>query len=450
MKAIIIGAGDVGFHLASRLSGQGDEICVLDLEQEKVDRVEDHLDVMALQGTGVDYAMLERAGVDSADVLIAVTDNDEVNLQACRLAGLYGVRLKVARAGGGYYYRKSEIAPFTDTGADVLVNPERVCAAEIERLLNYAAATDVVEFAGGRVVLMGMRIGERCEFREMPLGRIAEKFAERNFLVAAISRGDQTIIPGGEDMIHQGDLLYAVGISGAADEIFRLAGQESRRMERVMIAGGGKVAVILARRLEEVSIVPIIFEPDRERCQQLADKLASALVLNGDATDIELLQSEGIEGVGAFVALTPDDENNIISSLVARNLGAAKTIAQIKRIEYMDLACRIGLDAAVSPHLSTVNAIIAAMNSERLLALANLRGLSVQIMEVAIRDDLPLVGRPLKDARLPAPCIVGAVVRGQEVFIPHGQDALQPGDRAIVFTLAVHAQKVSRFFLRQG
>ncbi len=447
MKAIIIGAGDVGFHLAARLSGQGDEICVLDLEQEKVDRVEDHLDVLAFQGTGVDWTLLEKAGISEAEAFIAVTDNDEVNLTACRIAGRYGVRLKVARVGGEYYYRKSTAAPFEDTGADVMVNPERACAAEIERLLHYAAATDVVEFAGGQVVLMGMRIGERCEFREMPLERIAGKFAERNFLVAAISRGEQTIIPRGEDVIHQGDLLYAVGVSGAADEIFRLAGHETRRLERVMIAGGGKVSVLLARRLEEAGVQPILFEPDRERCVQLAEKLAASLVLNGDATDIDLLLSEGVEGVGAFVALTADDENNIISSLVARNLGAAKTIAQIKRIEYLGLASRIGLDAAVSPHLSTVNAILTATNSERLLALATLRGLSVQIMEVAVRDDLPLVGVPLKAVDLPAPCIVGAVVRGERVFIPHGEDSLAPGDRIIIFTLAVHAQKISRFFL---
>lgn len=447
MRAIIIGAGDVGFHLASRLSGQGDEICVLDLDQDKVDRVEDHLDVLAHQGTGVDFRLLEKAGVMNADCLVAVTDNDEVNIMCCRIAGLYGVRLKVARVDGEYYYRKSSIAPFDETGVDVMVNPEQACASEVELLLNYSAATDVVEFAEGQVVLMGMRIGERCAYRDMPLHRIAGEFAVRNFLVAAISRGDQTIIPRGEDVIHEGDLIYAIGKSGAADDIFRLAGHESRRLERVMIAGGGPVSVLLALRLEAAGVMPIIFEADRERCNLLAEKLNTSLVLNGDATDIELLQSEGVEGVGCFVALTDDDENNIISSLVARNMGAAKTIAKIKRIEYLGLANRIGLDAAVSTHLSTVNAILAAINSERLLTLATLRGLSVQIMEVEIRDDLSIVGKTLREARLPGPCIVGAVVRDGEVFIPHGDDSLIPGDKAIVFTLADNARKVSRFFL---
>jgi trk system potassium uptake protein TrkA len=194
-------------------------------------------------------------------------------------------------------------------------------------------------------------------------------------------------------------------------------------------------------------VVPIIFESDRARCTVLAEKLASSLVLNGDATDLDLLESEGVDGVDGFVALTDNDENNIISALVARNMGATKAIAQIKRLEYLNLATRIGIDASVSPHLSTVNAILAATHSERLLALATLRGMSVQIMEISVRQGLPYTGRELKDLDIPPDSLIGAVVRGGKTFIPHGNDKLLAGDTAVVFCLARQAKKVSKFFL---
>ncbi len=447
MRTIIIGAGDVGFHLADRLSQQGEEIVVIDLDQEKVDKVADHLDVLALQGSGVDYRILNKAGIARSDTLVAVSDNDEVNILACQLADRYDVAMKIARVGANYYYDHSPFAPSSSLGIDVMVNPEEACAVEVQKLLNFAAATVVVEFADGEVILMGMRVGERFLYRDMPLKRIAGEFERRNFLVTAINRGEQTIIPGGEDVILEGDLLYVIGKSEAIDDILRLAGYENRILQRVMLAGGTKVSVRLAHLLEAGGATPIIFEADRTRCAALAEELEASLVLNGDATDLDLLQSEGVDGVDGFVALTEDDENNIISSLVAKNMGATKVIAQIKRLEYISLANRIGIDATVSPHLSTVNAILAATHSERLLALATLRGLSVQIMEVSIRDNLPIVNKPLKDLKFPPGCILGSIVRGSQILIPHGDDHLEPGDKVVIFTLAKQAGKVSKFFL---
>ena len=447
MKAIIVGAGDVGFHLADRLSQQGEEICVIDIDQEKVDRVQDHLDVLAFQGSGVDHNLLIRAGIDESDTVIAVTDNDEVNIITCQLARRYGVELKIARVGGEYYYGENPLAPFGELGIDVMVNPEEACALEVERLLKRAAATDVVEFHGGAVVLMGIKISERCLYCNMPLRRIAGEFERRQFLVTAINRGDQTIIPHGDDVILQDDLLYVIGKSEETAEIFRLTGHEDRRLERVMVAGGTKVGVILARLLESDGVGPVIFEADRNRCVYMAEELGSTLVLNGDATDLDLLAAEGVDGVDGFVALTEDDEPNIISCLVAKNMGAGKTIAHIKRLEYLSLASRIGIDAVVSPHLSTVNAILATTARKGILSLVTLRGLHVQIMEVVIRSDLPVVDKPLKELSLPGPCILGSVVRGEEIFIPHGDDRLAAGDKVVIFTLAKNARKVSKYFL---
>jgi len=447
MRAIIIGAGDVGFQLASRLSQQGEEIVVVDLDQEKVDRVEDHLDVIALQGSGVDFRILEKAGIAMSDTLIAVSDNDEVNILACQTALRYNIQHKVARVGGEYYYGDSPMAQRGLLGVDVLVNPEEACAREIQNLLNLAAATEVVEFAKGEVVLVGLKIGSRFLYRDTPLHRIASEFEKHNFLVTAISRGEQTIIPGGDDVIREGDLLYVIGKRDDTGEMLALAGFENRKLQRVMLAGGTPVAVRLAGLLEASGATPVIFEADRNRCAQLAEQLSASLVLNGDATDLDLLQSEGVDGVDGFVALTEDDENNMISCLVAKNLGAVKAIAQIKRLEYLTLATRIGVDAVVSPHLATVNAILAATHSERLLALATLRGMSVQIMEVSVREGLPYVGKPLKDLSLPPGCIIGSVVRSGATLIPHGDDHLEPGDKVVVFTQDRQAKKVSRYFL---
>ncbi len=447
MRAIIAGAGDVGFHLASRLSQQGEEIVVIDPDQEKVDRVSDHLDVLALQGSGVDFRMLDKAGIARSDMVIAVTDDDEVNIMVCQLARRYGVGLKIARVGADCYYGDSPLSPREDLGIDVMVNPEVAAAEQVVRLLRLAPATDVAEFAEGEVMLIGLRIGESFPHLDRPLREIAGEFEARAFLVAAISRGDQTIIPGGQDLIRRGDLLYVIGRSEAVPDILRLTGHSDRPLQRVMLAGGTRTAVLTARRLEERGVSPIIFEASRARCAELAEELTSTLVLNGDATDLDLLQSEGVDGVDGFVALTGDEENNIISCLVARNMGAGKVIARIRRIEYINLAHRIGIDATVSPHLSTVNAILSAANSDRLIALATMRGLSAQIMEVSIKAGLPYVGKPLRELRLPSACILGSVVRDGRVFIPHGSDHLEPGDKAVIFTLAQQARKVSKYFL---
>ena len=446
MKAVILGAGDVGFHLAGRLSSEGEEITVIDIDQEKVDRVEDRLDVLALQGNGVDYALMEKAGIKEAEILIAVTENDEVNIIACEIARRYGVAHKIARVSGEYYYGDNPLAPYSELGIDVMVNPQRATAAEINRLLNHAPATDVVEFARGAVVLVGLKIGSSCLYRDTPLHRLATEFERRKFLVAAINRGDQTIIPKGDDVISEGDQLYVIGKSDATAEILRLAGHEDRKLERVMIAGGTEIGELLAGRLEQQGVVPIIFEANKRRCAELAEKLASTLVLNGDATDLDLLATEGVDGVGGFVAITPDDENNIISCLVAKNMGALKTIAQIKRLEYLDLASRVGVDAVVSPHLSTVNEILASTTRGGLLSLATLRGLTVQIMEVFIRPDHSFIGKPLKDINLPENCILGTVIRGNDVFIPHGEDRLEAGDKVVVFSQSKYSKKVNKFF----
>ena len=295
MKAIIIGAGDVGFHLAARLSQQGGEIVVIDLDQTKVSRVEDHLDVLALQGSGVDYRVLGKAGIAESDTLIAVSDNDEVNILACQLAARYEVQMKIARVGADYYYGDSPLAPFSSLGVDVMVNPEEACAAEVQKLLNFAAATDVVEFADGEVILMGMRVGERFLYRDMPLKRIAGEFERRNFLVTAISRGEQTIIPGGEDLILEGDLLYVIGKSEAVDDILRLAGYENRKLQRVMLAGGTNVSVRLAHLLEDGGATPIIFEADRTLCAALAEELEAITNLPEWVYSVTELHVPGLE-----------------------------------------------------------------------------------------------------------------------------------------------------------
>ena len=433
MRILIVGAGQVGYHLAERLSQQGQDVVVIDSSAEKAENIADRLDVLTVVGNGAAVPVLEEAGVDGAGLFLAVTNRDEVNIIGCLAADRLGVRRKVARISNPDFFVEGSVLSREQLGIDLMINPERECAAETMNLLSSEVASELIEFAGGRVFLVGLRVQDGAPVAGRTILDLAGDLQERHYTTVAIEHDGATEIPTGESRIEAGDLIYLMTPSTEMGHLAALAGYEAYPLRRVLIAGGSAEAVHLARYLEEEGVACTIIDRDRRRCVELSTELPRALVLHGDATDAELLELEGVGSVDGFVALTSTDETNLLSSLLAKATGARKVISLLQRRQYTAIAARLGIDATVSPRLSAANTILRYVHRANVSAVATLRGVDAEAVEVRIGPRARALGKPLRDIDFPAGGIVGAIVRDGNLITPRGDDWVQTGDHVILF-----------------
>lgn len=446
MRIVVIGAGEVGYHLAARLSVEQHDVVVIERDTELATRIQSQLDVLVIEGNGASLAILERAGIEQAELLLAVTNLDEVNLIACLIASQFGVALKVARVSNPEYYERRGVLEEKKFGADLLINPEKECAREILKLFHRSAATDVAEFAGGRVVLLALPVGRSAPAVGRSLEEIGQTLKGRHFLTVAIDRDGDTIIPQGMTRVENGDTIYLVAEAQYLPEAYELLGLERQRTQRAMLLGGGRVGTHLAHMLEREGVQPTVIERSRERCVALAESLESGLVLHGDATDLDLLAQEGIAETDGLAAVTSEDETNLLASLLAKHLGARKVIALLKRAEYIPLVTRIGIDAAVSPRLSTANRILQHVRGGRIVSMAVMERNRAEAMEFEVVAGSRVEGRRVSEIRLPRGAILGSIQRGEEVIIPRGDTQVARGDRVMVFALPSAIDETTHLF----
>jgi len=446
MKVLIVGAGEVGFHLAERLSEESQDVIVVDADPERAEFVQQQLDVMTVVGNGASLPILERAGVRGAEMLLAVTSRDEVNLVSCLAATRLDVRHTIARISNPEYYARGSVLSREQLGIDLMINPERECAWETFQLLQSAAATDVAQFADGRVQLTGMVVKEGAPVAGRRLADLGQELRAARFVTAAIVRDGQTIIPKGEDCIQAGDQIFVLSPTSEVERIPPLVGYDRFTLRRVMIAGGSEEGEYLAQVLGEHGIECTVLDHDRRRCLELAENLPRALVLHADATDLELLEMEGVGGIDGFVASTSHDEINLLSSLLAKSVGAKKVVSLVHKFDYLPLVPKVGVDAAVSPRMSTVNAILRYVRRGRVTSVATLKGVDAEAIEFNVAVDSPIVGRPLREMHFPKGGIVGTVTRGEEIIIPTGDTIVHPGDAVIVFALPEAIPEIESWF----
>ncbi len=435
MHVLIVGAGAVGFQLAEKLSEQGQDVVVIEADEERAAYVGDVLDCMVVHGNGASVPVLKKASISKADVVLAVTSKDEVNLISSLAASRLGTRLIVARISSPEYYERSDVLSREQLGINVMVNPERESAWETFQLLSSVAATDLVKFADGRVLLLGLRVREGAPVAGKTLFELDKELTDRRYTTVAIVRDGITEIPTGASRIEVDDQIFLLSLSSDLSAISRLAGYDDFVLRRVMIAGGSAEAYYLARHLESHEIGATIVDIDRRRCVELAEALPKALVLNGDATDIELLEAEGVGSVDGFLASTGHDETNMLSALLAKSIGAKKVVSLVNRIDYMPLVTKVGIDAAVSPRLSTVNAIMTYLKGRNFQRIAALKGTGAEAMEINVGTDSRVAGQTLARKNFPKSSVVGAIIRNDAVIMPRGSDAILPGDRVIVVAL---------------
>lgn len=446
MHVVIVGAGEVGYHVADRLSKERHDVVVIDVDAERLDYVQSHIDVATVEGSGASPTILEQAEVTSAGLLLAVTSSDEVNLVCCMSAPGQRDLVKVARVSNPDFYEEGGHLEPGRFGVDLLINPERELALETFRLLQSTAATDVAVFAGGAVQLVGLYVTPDAPIADRTLRDIGRGEGGRALLTVAIERNGQTIVPTGESRVEAGDHLYVVAGAAEIPRALELCGYEQETVKRVMLVGGTVETYYLAKLLQQHGVQAIALIEDRARAQELAEKLDRTLILNGNATDVELLELEGVGGMDAFVAFTERDETNILASLVAQHAGAKQIITLVNKSDYLPLARRIGLDATVSPRLSAANAILRYVRRGSVTRVATFKDSDAEVMSVTVLPDAPVLGRPLAELDFPDDAVVAAIVRGRDVIVPRGNDVFQQGDTAIVFALPDAVPRVTELF----
>lgn len=445
MKIIIAGAGDVGFHLAELLSFENQDIILIDTNQEVLDYAATHLDVLALRGDSSSMDVLEQANVQQAGLLLAVTTSEKTNMITAILAKRMGAKRTIARVRSGEYLEDDKNEIFKDLGIDALISPQQLAAKEIHRLVAQCSFTDVFEFEDGKINLVGFTINELSPLVNVRIRDLDELAHGIDLNVIAILRGNRTIMPEGETILRLGDHVYFITKREQITKLEETVGIQRRKVRKVMILGGTQLGLITAKLLEQEYSVTLI-EADKERCKELAEQLDSTLIINGRASNIELMEEEGLNNMDAFIALTPNSETNIIASLTAKNHGVFKTIAQVENKEYIHLSQRIGVDTLINKKLIAANNIFRYVRKGRIEAITSMQGVDAEVIEFVVHKNNRLTRTPIAKLHLPSTALIGGVVRGDESLIPDGDFVLQVNDKVIVFALPEAISRLEKLF----
>jgi trk system potassium uptake protein len=429
MKIIIIGAGKVGFHLAENLCKEN-HVTIIDKNADALRKAEESLDVLCIRGSGVSTNVLLEAGVKNADLVIAVTSTDEINMVCCLTSKKLGAIQTIARVRDPEYAQELSLLK-EELDLDMVINPEQAAADEIARSMNFSTAMNVESFAKGRVRLVEIKITEDMPIAGMKVNDIPDKLSSQ-IIIGVIVRGEDIIIPTGENVIDEGDSIYVIGKSSNIYNFCKMIGKSPVRIKNVMIMGGGRIAIYLANLLTEMDIKVKIIEIDREKCIELSELLPDSLIINGDGSDEELLQSENVSDMDAFIAMTGIDEENLMSALIAKQNGAKKTIAKISRLNYLNVAKNLGVDSVISPKLITTNKILTYVSRKNVETLHKIIEGKAEIVEFIVERNSKILNVKLKNLNLPQDVIVATIVRKNEIVIPHGEDIIKDGDRVIL------------------
>ena len=444
MRIVIVGAGKFGYSIAELLANEEFDVVLVDQDETRLEAARNTLDVLTIAANGASPITMNDPDIREADILIAVTAGDEVNMIACILAKKHGITHTVARIRDMQFLSEAKEYLKQNFDIDLMLNPELITAREIYRILMTPAALDVEDFASGKV-----RLFETKVTRHSPLANIPLKDLEMPKAVLAdmIFRDQRMIIPHGDDCLLPHDNAYFIGDPVEIQKFSQtFVHRDARRLEHVMIIGAGRTGRFLGKMLDEADVAVKIFDIDRERSRLAAEVLENGLAICGDGTDIDLLTEEGVASADAVVCLTEDDKLNLMLALLAKHLGAKKTIVRVARGEYIELMEKVGVDIVLSTRLLSASEVLAFARRGGVVSVSLLEGAKAEAVEVIVQEGAPVAGVRLMDARLPRECLVCAYVRGEEAVIPNGASVLLPGDRTILFIRTGFAQKVMKYF----
>lgn len=449
MKIVVIGAGEIGYDLASVLSSEKHDVVVMDREKSCLNRVSESLDVLTVEGNATSIRDLVNAGVSDVDILISVTSVDEVNMISCMIGKRLGAKMTIARVRSEEFSGDDSPLTPSDLGIDVVIHPELSASQEIAHLLKRSSASDVINLADNQMQLIGIRLESTSPLLGNSLNEYADQYPELAFRVVAIGRRGRTIIPNGSVKMQKYDQIFILAETQDINAIVKSTGKKETELNSVMIAGGSGMGAMIAKLLsddqgKDWSIK--LIEPDYERAEDLAIEMKNVMVLHGNPTDPDLLATEGINEMDAFIAVTDDEESNIISCLMAKHLEVKKTVALVSKPDFIPLAQTIGLDAVVNKKVAASNEIHRYVRRGNVVSVTELRGIKAEVIELKAGEGSAITKKPIRKLKLPDECIIGGVLCNGKVEIAVGSTHIQAEDRVIIFCLPSSVDKITKLF----
>ena len=445
MKIVIAGAGAMGFHVAKLLAEEQQDIVLIDLSQDELDYAASHLDVATIQGDSASIDILEQADLAKASLFLALTASEKNNLMSAILAKKMGARKTIARVQNQEYLTEKEKKTFAELGVDTLICPTKLAANEIVRLAEQSTLTDLYEFEDGKLLLAGITLDDNSPLVNRTIEEVVDENQGAFFRPIAILRGDSTILPRGHTILRRRDHIYFLTHKPKIKEVLQIIGKNPVKVKNIMLIGGTEIGIKTAQTLEQNYNLTVV-EKQKNTCKRLANVLNDALIIQGDPSNIELLQEEGLGRMDAFIALTPNSETNIITSLVAEESGVSKTIALVDNVDYTHISQNIGIDTIINKKLITANNIFRYVRKGKIEAITSLHGVDAEIIEFAIHKDNRLTKKPIKDLYFPDKAVIAGIIRGEESIFPTGDFILQREDKVIVFAQHEAIATVEKLF----
>jgi trk system potassium uptake protein TrkA len=445
MNIVIAGAGDMGYHLAEQLSYESQDITLIDLDKDILDNVSSHLDVLSILGDATSIDILKNANVREARMFMAVTTSEKTNIVAALLAKQLGAKRVIARVRTHDYLKSEHEQYFKNLGIDSIISPSMLCSSEIFRMIKNSTFTDVFEFEGGKLNVVGLSLDQSCTLVNKKISDLKGDPKFEDVKIIAIVRDQMTIIPRGNTIIRNNDHVFFISNKKAVSSIIELLGQQKFTISNIMIIGGDDLAFTTARNLEKEYRVTLVHK-EKERCKWLSERLENTLVIHGDYKNIELLIEEGLEEMDAFISLTESSETNIITSLSAKNHGVYKAIAHVDTREYIHISHSIGVDSLINKKLVAANEVTRYLRKGRVEAVSGIYGVDAEIIQYMITKNNRVTKNPLKALHFPDSAIVAGVIRGEEIFIPDGDFTLNLNDKVIVLTLPAAKAALEKLF----
>lgn len=447
MRAIVIGAGVVGFDVAKLLSQAEHDVVVVDTDAEALAQVNEKLDVMTVTGNGTSTKVLEQAGIRDARILVAVTAIDEVNIIACMLGDRLGVDTTIARVRSDELTSTETVLDSADFGIDLIIHPEESAAAEVTRLIRRASATDVLMLANDRLHLVGLRLDPDSPVIGRTLQDLVMERPDLRFRVMAIARGIRTILPGGAERLRKNDQVFILARPKTIPPVLEMLGKSDRRLQNIMILGGTDIGAKVALQLSQEKNKRVkLVESNRERAVTLAETLGNCLVIHGEGSDIDLLVKEGLSDMDAFVAVTADEESNLVTCLLAKHLEVRKTVALLSNGGYIPISQSIGLDAAVNTKLAVSREVMRFLRGKHVKSVATVHGLDAEILEIEARPMATITKDSLMNLKLPKGLLIAAVLKGDDIEIATGLTRIEAGDRAYIFVMPGMIAQAEKLF----
>ena len=445
MKIVISGIGEMGSHLARMLSGNGHDITVIDIDTKALNELSNLADLITVEGDTTAFAVLRRAGVRRCDLFIAVNHDENQNILAAIMAKQLGAKKSIARVDNNEYLEPNNKEMFINMGIDYLFYPEKVAAQEVANLLGHTSTTDYVDFSGGLLALIVFKLEPTSPLLGHKLADLAADGSISDFRAVAITRGSQTIIPRGQDMFFEGDVVYIIARKDVAKRVTELSGQKSVEVKSLMILGGSRIGVRVALELQDDMNVKMI-EYNGEKAYRMAEELDKTLIIHEDGRNLDAMLEEGLGATDAFLAVTGRSETNILAAMQAKRMGVKKVIAEVENLNYIRLAESVGIDTIINKKRVTASNIFRFTMSTDVQAIRCLSGSEAEVLEFIVKPNSPATKAKVKDLDFPSEAIIGGIVRGDKVFIAVGNTEISAYDRVVVFAMPNTIAKIGKYF----